>query len=482
MNDRLLKVSPGFQFSVNVKFDIRNAQKIQSYIPTEKSILLLEDLMYSLEDNSNDRARMVIGPYGTGKSHLISVFGAMMEGKLPASTFNPILEKISASGKDELSKRIKKNIGQKKYLTVVLNGNGKDLEKNFMYGLYQALNEVGLKDVLPNNVYSQINNKLNLWLKEFPETFTQFETLLSSNYAMEISEYESLLKGWDNTAYKIFKELYPSLTAGAEFNPFMVSDISELYQDIAVKIKNKFTGILVIFDEFNKYLETAVKNKEIIDLKPLQDFAEMCNRSEENQVHLVLVSHQHISQYASKLSQELVDEWRKVEGRFKSIELTQRSSKTYNLISKVIIKNKELWPRFVENHKNDFEYLKNKANFFGLYSDLSEDELDKWIIKGCYPLHPTTTYALPRISNMIAQNERTIFTFLATNDFNTLGNFIECSEDHYFKNLTIDILYDYFETLMKKQNYQDPVYKVWLSVSRAMQKLKEDNEIGRAHV
>lgn len=473
MKEKMLKVSPGFQYSVNIKYDIENAQKISSYIPTEKAIMFLEELVKSLEDSSKDRARLLIGPYGTGKSHLVAVFGALLEAKLPLEVFKPILEKLSASGMTELVNLLESRIGRDRYLTVIINGNGKNLEQSLLIGLDQSLKSAGISELLPDTVFKYILETIDLWEKTFINTFEQFEKLLFIKYSMTIKDFRLLIEEFNHKAYTILKDLYPSLTSGAEFNPLIVDDVSQLYQDVAKKLQYyNYKGIYVIFDEFNKHLETSVKEKEIIDLKPLQDFAEMCNRSEQNQVHLMLVSHQHISQYASKLSQELIDEWRKVEGRFRTFELTQRVSKTYNLISKVVIKDKYLWTSFLKENRDKFKQLNEKANIFGLFRDLSSEELDNWVVKGCYPLHPTTTYCLPKISNKIAQNERTIFTFLSTNDFNSLGSFIENNSEG-FSLLTLDILYDYFADLMKKQNYQDPIYNTWLNTSKALQKVKE---------
>ena len=368
----LFRISPGFQYSVNVKFDIDNADKISSYIPTEKSILLLEELIASLEDGSNDRARLIVGPYGTGKSHLIAFYGALLRGRLPKESFEKVLEKIAASGKSKLADKIHNDVlSHKKLLTVLINGNGKSLEQTFLYGLYSSIQDTGIKEVLPKTVFSEINRTLDTWKDNFSETYSRFKRLIKNEYNLSIDNYQAMLKEYDFESYNVFSKVYPTLTAGAVFNPFITHDIPELYMDVSHKIKKHgYDGIVVVFDEFNKYLENATTSKESINLKVLQDFAEMCNRSGELQLHLLLVSHQHVSQYANKLSKDMVNEWVKVEGRFKTIELTQKSSKTYNLISKVIIKNNAKWDRFKSHHLDSFTKLKEKSELYGLYKDL----------------------------------------------------------------------------------------------------------------
>lgn len=42
----------------------------------------------------------------------------------------------------------------------------------------------------------------------------------------------------------------------------------------------------------------------VSDTKMLQDFAEKCNRSGEEQLHLILISHKEISNYIDKLPKQ----------------------------------------------------------------------------------------------------------------------------------------------------------------------------------
>jgi hypothetical protein len=472
----MFRISSGFQNSVNIRYDLDNPKKISSYIPTENAIILLEDLAGALKEESTERARIVIGPYGTGKSHLVTLYASMLKGTLAPEIFQPVFEKLQGARKTQLVNTFKQIVGKKKYLTVVLSGNEKPLKQAFLYGLSQALEKANLNQLIPKTVYSEILDQIEVWKSKYPDTLKQFKQLLNKE-DMTYSKFLTLVNEYDEKSYLLFEKIFPAVTSGTKFNPFNSENIDEIYLDIARQLKQHgFEGILIVFDEFNKYLEEAVKGSNI-DLKPIQDLAEMCNRSEDNQVHLLLVSHQHISQYASKLSQELVNEWRKVEGRFKAFELTPKTSKTYHLISKVIIKEQIKWKQFKDKFKDQFSWLAGKTNVFGLFKTLQEQELKEWVIEGCYPLHPVTTFALPRISNKIAQNERTIFTFLASNDFNTLGRFIEHFNEEDFQLLTPDILFDYFSDIMKKQDHQDDIYKTWVNVNRALQKADQDSEL-----
>jgi hypothetical protein len=321
-----------------------------------------------------------------------------------------------------------------------------------------------------------VEETIKLWQREYKETYEKFLDLLFKNYNLKIDSFLKGIYQYNKDLLDIFSQLYPNLTSGASFDFYGDNDIVTIFQDIVKKLKGYgYRGIYVVVDEFNKFLEKAVKNKKHIDLKVLQDLAEMCNRSEDDQIHIMLISHQHLTQYADKLSEDVVNEWKKIEGRFKTIELSSNSSKTYHLISKVIHKDERIWNDFIENNQDKFNQLVEKVSFFGLFNELTEVEIKDWVLYGCYPIHPTTVFALPKISSQLAQNDRTLFTFLSTNEFNTLGKFLEENDEKDFNLLTLDKIYDYFSDLMKKQDNQTTIFKIWLEVEGALKKIKETN-------
>ena len=59
-----------------------------------------------------------------------------------------------------------------------------------------------------------------------------------------------------------------------------------------------------------------------------------------------------------------------------------------------------------------------------LFSDTYEEGIDR-VIYDCYPLHPVSTFILPRLSERVAQNERTLFTFISATGESTLSAFFE---------------------------------------------------------
>ena len=67
----MISIASGFQYSVNIGYDLNNDNKIKNFIPTASAIKLLEDILLSTASTSTERARILIGAYGKGKSHIM---------------------------------------------------------------------------------------------------------------------------------------------------------------------------------------------------------------------------------------------------------------------------------------------------------------------------------------------------------------------------------------------------------------------------
>ena len=78
---KYLNVTEGFQKSVNLAYDLMDGDKVIDFIPTRAALEILEPLLLSVHPNSTDRAHILVGPYGKGKSHIILVLLALLRCK-----------------------------------------------------------------------------------------------------------------------------------------------------------------------------------------------------------------------------------------------------------------------------------------------------------------------------------------------------------------------------------------------------------------
>lgn len=78
---------------------------------------------------------------------------------------------------------------------------------------------------------------------------------------------------------------------------------------------------------------------------------------------------------------------------------------------------------------------------------------------------------MPRLSERIAQNERTLFTFLSSNGISTLPSFLDKYNDERFDVITPDVIFDYFEPLLKKEIYSEVTYNVYILTGIILDKI-----------
>ena len=53
----MISVASGFQYSVNIGYDLNNDDKLKNFIPTQSALTLLEDILLSTRIASTDRLR-----------------------------------------------------------------------------------------------------------------------------------------------------------------------------------------------------------------------------------------------------------------------------------------------------------------------------------------------------------------------------------------------------------------------------------------
>ena len=466
---KMISVASGFQYSVNIGYDLNNDDKLKNFIPTRSALELLEDILLSTRNNSTDRARVLIGAYGKGKSHIVLTIMAMLM-KRDLSLFEKTLPKINDDL--ELQSCVKNYYdSENKILPIIITGSNTSLTQAFLLALQRTLTENNLLDIMPETNYRAAIHAIERWRKDFPNTFEAFKKLLD----VPVSKFISELEDYNITAYEKFERIYPTLTAGSVFNPFLGFDVVELYEGVVKSLRGKgFTGVYVIYDEFSKYLEANISEASVSDTKMLQDFAEKCNRSGNLQMHLMLISHKEISNYIDTLPKQKVDGWRGVSERFTHIHLNNNFSQTYEIIASVIQKNSVMWKQFCHAYKENFDGVTQRYVGHSLFSEMSAMELGT-MIRACYPLHPVSIFILPRLSECVAQNERTLFTFLSANGAATLPNFLDRYHDNSFSMITPDMIYDYFEPLFKKEVYSSDLYKTYQLTATILAKIEDDS-------
>lgn len=174
--------------------------------------------------------------------------------------------------------------------------------------------------------------------------------------------------------------------------------------------KHKF--LLIVIDEFGKVLEHAAKNNPEKELYFLQKFSELVNVP-SRQMMLLTTLHQNFGAYAKGLTEEQVNEWTKVKGRFKEIAFVEPIEQLLHLAS---VRLQE------SHHRNPTDNARKLAELAREMRFVSQDFPIESALQ-LYPLDLFSAYAITTAIRRYGQNERSLFTFLAANGSDSISEF-----------------------------------------------------------
>ncbi|WP_432746125.1 hypothetical protein ABXJ76_08800 [Methylobacter sp. G7] len=174
-------------------------------------------------------------------------------------------------------------------------------------------------------------------------------------------------------------------------------------------------GILIVIDELGKFLEYEARHQGANDIFLLQALAEAAYQDSDANILLVVLMHQAFEQYSKGLGAYLKNEWSKVQGRFESIPFLESAEQTLHLIAKTFRNRLTAeQQRDVNCQTTDIVTVLHQKN--ALLPGLSAEPAIE-ILSQCYPLHPIAALILPTLCQKVAQNERTLFGYLGSQEY-----------------------------------------------------------------
>ena len=469
----LIHINRNFQKAVNLQLDIGNHGRIENYIPTRSSMLILNRYLRAVMGEAKEHATVLIGPYGKGKSHLLLVLLSILSGDLPQTVF----DKIQVTDKEtaDLVTKIKQE--NKKYLPVLISSiPGFSMNQILLFALREALEKNNLSDIAPETAFTEALKILEKWEVEYPDVYEKFCEHLRENQTDE-KNLKKELKRKNKQSLELFKNVYPMLTAGSTFLPLMQSEAVRSYQQITRILTEEcgYAGIFIIFDEFSKYIEGHDKTGFAEDMKTLQDMCELAEGSDQK-LFFTMVAHKSIHEYTRSIDISMKNAFRGVEGRISEISFVISAQNNYELIANSIQKEEPVFSKqyekeIMENEQGKFLELSYQLPCFQKL--FSKQDFDQIVAKGCFPLTPLAAYALLHISERVAQNERTIFTFLADDGQGSLSWLLERNKEVW---VGIDKIYDYFKPMFRETEDAPMIRSEWLKAEYALGKAESEEE------
>jgi hypothetical protein len=175
----------------------------------------------------------------------------------------------------------------------------------------------------------------------------------------------------------------------------------------------KADGIVIILDELGKFLEFAALHPDRQDIYLLQMLAEAASRSGDAPIFVVGLLHQGFHAYAEQLALTTQKEWDKVAGRFEEILFNQPLEQTASLVANALNIRRDKLPRGATGR---LEVEMAKAVALGWYGQDAVKQRLLNVAPELFPLHPTVVPVLVKLFSRFGQNERSLYSFLLSNE------------------------------------------------------------------
>lgn len=236
------------------------------------------------------------------------------------------------------------------------------------------------------------------------------------------------------------------------------SEIFNIYHELG----NKNPLLVLMIDEFGKFLEYAAQNSPEKELYFIQQFSEFVNNPDYN-IMLLTVVHQNIDAYAIGLSSTQKQEWTKVKGRFREITFNEPIEQLLFLAAEHIKHNNSEKKIDTEIKTALSIALKSKAYRIN-------EEFASEIAKNLFPLEIIGANILTLSLQRYGQNERSLFSFLESTDYTSISNFKKGPNPFYNAALIYDyLIFNFYSYLNSRYN---PDFLVWSTIKNSLEEIE----------
>lgn len=415
-----IHVNTHYTRSVNLERDANSIDVVNAYIPTSRALRTLSKIAGTFHEQQAPRAWSLVGPYGSGKSSF-SVFLAQLLSRpedLSTKTASRVLKGAEKSLSAQYSKA---NKGKDGYLEVLVTGAPEPLIQRLVRGFADAA--------------------------------------------------ELYWKGRKGKSPAIVGRLRSSAVEENVSTTELVGLIKDLQAQLS---KTNAAGILLVIDELGKFLEFEARHYGANDIYVLQALAEhACQGSKVNLLMFVLL-HQSFEQYAKGLGESLKNEWSKVQGRFEEVPFLESVEQTLRIVSAAFQQNiSEKEHQAIK--EAIVKHVGALSKIEALPGALTEDEATTLFVS-CYPLHPVSAILLPLLCQKVAQNERSLFSYLGSHEDFGLVDMMERMLE--FGDLVLPHhIYDYFITNQPAVVGDYLTHRRWAEVVTAIERLGDAKPI-----
>ncbi|MFW5983200.1 MAG: hypothetical protein ACOCQ4_01770 [bacterium] len=225
--------------------------------------------------------------------------------------------------------------------------------------------------------------------------------------------------------------------------------------------KRKKQGLLLVIDEFGKFLEYAAKENTDTEIYFIQQLAEFVN-TPNTPIIFITTLHQAFEDYSLELSRAQKKEWEKVKGRLVEVTFNEPVEQLLYLAS-ARIEQKAIKPSVTEKNQQElFKSIEN-SNAFPL-----KDYFNYEFAKKLFPFDILSATTVTLAFQAYGQNERSLFSFLESNDYLGLNDFASGDEFYNLSHVFDYLIYNFHSLLNSKFN---PHAVQWRAIDESLERV-----------
>ncbi len=396
--------------SVNLERDLVVANSVRGYVPTPRGVETLAHILEAYVTPRAARAWSITGVYGTGKSafaHFIAALVAPTDDALRRDALRILGSVPEAAGSAHL---IRSRVPKRGLVRAVATAQREPIAHTVVRALSRGA-----------------------------------------------TEFWHGTPGRKPPVLQRLSGLVNAMRDGATFDP---AAAIPLITDLATASR---TGVILILDELGKNLEHAAQSGARDDVYLLQQLAELSQTPSGMPILVVTLLHQAFSEYATGLAVVGRAEWQKVQGRFEDVAFAEAPEHMLRLIGGAIdrISSPALAARI--RHYAEAWHKHFSTSAFDAYV---RGVMSAEVIDAVYPLHPVTALAVPLLCAKYAQNDRSLFTFLTSDEPHAFGRFLResAAEADEAPTQKLHDIYDYFVDAAGPALVFRPQFQRWAEV------------------
>ncbi len=412
-------VNTHYTRSINLERDADSLEVVNAYIPTSRALRLFARVAEGFGDTQAPRAWSLIGPYGSGKSSS-SVFLSHLLSSPELVTTKAAFKNLKSSEAD-IDKPFQKEISKSNgYLKILITGSPEAMGQKIVEGLSESA----------ECFFGQFPGKN-------PKIVSQLKELTTQD-SVSTSELLKHLKGLQTAL-----------------------------------LNKQCKGIYLVIDELGKFLEFEARHYGANDIYMLQALAEHACKGSECNLFLFVLLHQSFEQYAKGLGESLKNEWSKVQGRFEDIPFLESSEQVLRVVSAAFdYEFSQAESRRIKSSTKEIVAVLHESEALpGVMNKTSALDL----MAHCHPLHPVSAILLPVLCQKVAQNERTLFSYLGSHEEFGLQDMLdrlESVDDYIYPHH----VYDYFISNQPAALGDYRTHRRWAEVVTAIERLGDAPE------